>query len=163
MTTPAITLRLWSESEATRVTQLFNTPALLRNLTANLPNPYREEHALEFIRKSMQDSPTGMERAIEYHGEVVGTIGARLKGSTATIGYWIGQNYWGQGIMSQVLPRFIEALPAHITQLEAQTFAFNTASQALLRRNGFTQLPGNHYERSYDQQIYEGHSFARNR
>ncbi len=159
----AIHLRHWRAQDAARMAELLNTPALLRNLTANLPNPYTVEEARAFIQHCLCQGELGMERAIEVDGEAVGTIGARFKGATALIGYWLGEAYWGRGIMSRALPLFLDMLPPPITKLKAHTFEFNTASQALLRRCGFTQLPGHLWERSYDQQMYAGLSFERER
>ncbi len=164
-TAPApIILRPWKESEAARVAELFRSLALTRNLTSNLPNPYTQEHGLDFIRRSLHcDIARGMELAIEWQGEAIGTIGARFADNTATVGYWLGEDWWGQGIMSRALPLFIDMLPPPITLLVAHTFEFNAASQALLRRCGFTQLPGHGWERSYDQQFYATRSFERPR
>lgn len=59
--------------------------------------------------------------------------------SSATVGYWIGEEYGGQGLMTEALEavsRFaFEKL--HVTRIEAACLAENTASRALLSRCGF--------------------------
>ncbi len=133
-----ITLRPWQPADATRMAELVNTPAVYRTLAAGLPTPYRVEHALGFIA-TCSTMAHMEERAILLNGDIVGTIGATLEGQRALIGYWLGNDYWRQGIMSRALPLFIAELPPRITQLRAKCFDFNPASIALLRRCGFTQ------------------------
>ncbi len=137
-TAPTMSLRPWRAEDAPRMAQLVNNPAVYRTLAAGLPTPYRVEHALGFIAACNNASHLS-ERAIERNGEVVGTIGATLEGHRALIGYWLGEAYWRQGIMSTALPLFIAELPPRITLLHAKCFDFNPASAALLRRCGFVQ------------------------
>ncbi len=163
MTDGTITLRPWKESDAPRVLELFDNINVTRNLTANLPRPYRLEHAQEFVTRCCRAGEACPERAIEWQGETAGTIGARISGNLALIGYWLGEPYWGRRIMSRALPLYLAQLPGQVTQLRAYAFAFNAASQALLCRNGFAQQPGTFRARSYDQQEYDCLTFARPR
>ncbi len=133
-----ITLRLWRAEDAPRMAELVTHPAVSRTLAAGLPSPYRVEHALGFIA-ACNHLAYMEERAIVLGEEVVGTIGATLEGPRALIGYWLGEAYQRQGIMSAALPLFIAELPPRITQLRAKCFDFNPGSIALLRRCGFTQ------------------------
>ncbi len=135
---PTITLRPWRSQDAEHMAELVNNPAVYRTLAAGLPTPYRVEHALGFIA-ACNSMAHLKERAIVRGGEIVGTIGATLEGRRALIGYWLGEAYWRQGIMSAALPRFIAELPARVTQLRATCFDFNPASIALLQRCGFVQ------------------------
>ncbi len=141
---------------------LLNTPAVYRHLAAALPIPYTENHACNFIRLSQQE-PGMMELAIVVAGEIAGAIGAQLQGNCATIGYWLGEAYWRQGIMTRALPHFLALLPDRITRVEACVFDFNTASQALLRRCGFTQHPNRQLELAQDGQKHPTHRFTRPR
>ncbi len=121
--------------------ELLDNPAVYRFLALDLPTPYTVEHARSFI-ESCGNADDMMVYAIECGGEAVGTISARLRGRTARIGYWPGETYWRQGIMTQALPRLLDMLPDRITQVEATVFDANEASRALLRRCGFSQQPG---------------------
>ncbi len=134
----SISLRLWTAGDAARMAELVNHPAVYLTLAAGLPTPYRVEHALGFIA-ACNNAGHMLERAILHGDEVVGTIGATLDGKRALIGYWLGEAYQRQGIMSAALPLFIAELPPRITQLRAKCFDFNHASAALLRRCGFVQ------------------------
>ncbi len=139
MTAPTISLRPWRAEDAERMAELVNAPAVYRTLAAGLPTPYRVGHALGFIA-ACNNMAHMVERAIVLpNGEIAGTIGATLEGSRALIGYWLGEAYHRQGIMSAALPLFIEELPPRITQLRAKCFCFNPASAAVLRRTGFVQ------------------------
>ncbi len=158
-----ITLRYWQESDAPRVLELFNNLNVTRGLTANLPRPYELQHAQDFVQRCAAAGESCLERAIDRNGQTVGTVGCRVTDGLALIGYWLGEPYWGKRIMSRALPLYIEQLPATVTQLKACTFAFNTASQALLRRCGFTQQEDTFTERAYDRNIYTCYSFTRAR
>ncbi len=140
MPTPAITLCPWRAENAARMAQLVSHPAVHRTLPVSLPTPFRVEHALGFIA-ACNTAQQMQERAIVLGGEIIGTVGATLQGHGALLGYWLGQAYWRQGIMSNALPLFIRELPPRTTRLRAECFDFNTASIALLRRCGFCQNP----------------------
>ncbi len=139
----SISLRPWRAEDAPRMASLVNSPAVYRTLAAGLPTPYRVEHALGFIA-ACNNSCHMEERAIVLRDAsgreaIAGTVGATLEGHRALIGYWLGEAYWRQGIMTATLPLFIAELPPRITQLRAKCFDFNPGSIALLRRCGFTQ------------------------
>ncbi len=162
MNTNPISLRPWAPADAPRMAELVNNPAGYRTLAAGLPTPYRVEHALGFIT-ACNNATHMQERAIVQGKEIVGTIGATLEGRRALIGYWLGEEYWQQGIMSQALPLFIDELPPHITTLRAKCFDFNPASAALLRRCGFVQNEATTTEPAKDGQEHPVLHFERMR
>lgn len=55
------------------------------------------------------------------------------------IGYWIDQDYWGQGIASQALKQFLPLLPQ--APLFAYVASHNAGSLALIKRYGFVKVP----------------------
>ena len=80
---------------------------------------------------------------IEVKGRAVGGIGLRLGSDvmkySAELGYWLGEEFWGQGIMSEVVMAFsnycFQDFP--ICRLEAFTFANNPASARILEKAGY--------------------------
>ncbi|MFN4215538.1 GNAT family N-acetyltransferase [Exiguobacterium sp.] len=82
--------------------------------------------------------------AILYQGKLAGTIGFNdidrgIK--CGTIGYWLGQNFQGKGIMSQALETLIEYgfRDLGFNKIEIRVATGNRKSQALPERLGFKQ------------------------
>ncbi len=158
-----IALRPWRAADAPRMAALVGNPAVYRFLAAGMPTPYTEAHAAAFI-EACASEPAHVERAVVVAGEVVGTVGAELKGNTALIGFWLGEALWRRGIMARALPLFISQLPPQVAQLRAKVFDFNPASQALLRRCGFREVAsGDTFETAKDGALHRVLLFARTR
>jgi len=137
--------------------RLSDKPALLEhfrtkdvyNTTLNIPFPYREEHADWWLQKrAEQTARLGREVcfAIRTSGDrkLIGCISADTlePGTTheAEIGYWLAKPFWGQGIMTDVVRRYVEYAfrELKVVRLTAHTFEFNRASARVLEKNGFT-------------------------
>lgn len=60
-------------------------------------------------------------------------------GHKAEIGFWLGKPYWGQGIMTKVLPVACQhAINCwYLVRIEASVFDGNTRSQRVLEKCGF--------------------------
>ena len=76
----------------------------------------------------------------------IGSIGIRPLGGdetrTAELGYWLGEEYWGRGIMSdaaKVFARWVleNFTPEEVQRLEASVYGINEASQKVVRKAGF--------------------------
>ena len=59
---------------------------------------------------------------------------------TAEVGYYIGEDYWGQGIMSAALSEAVEDYfkTTEVVRLFATPFDYNKASAKVLEKAGFT-------------------------
>jgi RimJ/RimL family protein N-acetyltransferase len=83
--------------------------------------------------------------AIEVDGQAVGGIGVifgeGVFARSGRFGYWLGEAYWGRGIMTQavaivapyVMSRF------RLVRLDAPVFAWNPASMRVLEKCGFVK------------------------
>lgn len=137
---PKPVLRPWQTSDASPLATLLGNPHVHRFLSPTLPRPYGLQEAEEFIRFCHQNS--ALERAILAGHTLVGGIGARLSKETADLGYWLGEPYWRQGIMSQAIPLFLaelQTLAPQVRHITAQVYDFNNASRSLLLACGFQQ------------------------
>lgn len=137
-------LRSWRHDDAGALAKYANNRKVWRNLGDRFPHPYTLELAeqwLETVRTGDLDEETA---AIEIAGEAVGGIGVRSAADpayakTAGLGYWIGEPFWGQGLMTEV----VGLLTAHlfetrgIARVEAWVFGWNPASGRVLEKNGF--------------------------
>lgn len=75
-------------------------------------------------------------RTIITEGQVAGFILKYEINGNAEIGYWIGKQFWSQGIATTALTNFLEELP--IRPLHARAAKDNVASIRVLEKCGFT-------------------------
>lgn len=77
---------------------------------------------------------------IDVDGEVVGVFSVGLKSlHKASLGYWLGEPFWGRGIMTEALNK-ISKFGFNVLKLkriEASVYPHNEASAAVLLANGF--------------------------
>ena len=119
-----------------------NNLKVAKNMTDQFPYPYGEENGKQFIHFASQGEFIHL-FAIEVDGKAVGGIGIHPQGDimkkNAELGYWLGEKYWGKGIISAAIKEMIAFAFEHydITRIYARPFGSNTASQKVLEKNGF--------------------------
>jgi RimJ/RimL family protein N-acetyltransferase len=59
---------------------------------------------------------------------------------TAEFGYWLAEKFWGQGIMSEVVPAFVDYCfkEFSLNRIFAMPHSNNPASARVLEKAGFT-------------------------
>ncbi|MDR3239239.1 MAG: GNAT family N-acetyltransferase, partial [Clostridiales bacterium] len=81
--------------------------------------------------------------AITADGVVVGSIGvfrkANIHSRTGELGYYIGEAYWGKGIVKEAVKQICSFIfeSTDIIRIYAEPFAFNAASCRVLEKAGF--------------------------
>ncbi|MER5533641.1 GNAT family N-acetyltransferase [Streptomyces mirabilis] len=78
---------------------------------------------------------TVLVQTVTVDGVPAGNLVAWWEGERRFIGYWLGRPYWGRGIGTKALTRFLEL--ERNRPLYADPFTGNTASIRLLERHGF--------------------------
>jgi [ribosomal protein S5]-alanine N-acetyltransferase len=77
--------------------------AIWQNLRDMFPHPYLMEHAVTWIATASEPDPPAA-LAIEFDGNCCGGIGYVLGSDihrfSAEMGYWLGREHWGKGVMS---------------------------------------------------------------
>lgn len=137
-----VSLRPWRDSDLESLVKYGNNPKIANNLSDGFPHPYTEEVAREFL-KVFAEKKSHLILAIDVNGEAVGSIGIHLRKDiyrkNAEIGYWLGEPFWGKGILSKVVPQMVEKgfEKFDIVRLYAPIFARNKASQRVLEKCGF--------------------------
>jgi len=138
---PAV-LRPWRAEDAAVIVAYANDREVWINLRDAFPHPYTLADAEAYVRRMIaQTKPTGF--AIEVDGQAVGSVGFKLgedvERTGAEIGYWLGQPFWGRGIMTAVVAAASRwAIEAHdLTRIFAVPFAWNVASARVLEKAGF--------------------------
>ena len=81
--------------------------------------------------------------AITVNGKVIGSIGAfrqtNIHNKTAELGYYIAEEYWGKGIMTEAVKQLCDYVFSHtdIIRIYAEPFAYNIGSCRVLEKAGF--------------------------
>ena len=84
--------------------------------------------------KIMQDRRV-IVRTVIFEGRVAGNIVAFWRGETREVGYWIGRDYWGKGIATEALSRFLRLVRGR--PLYAGVAKHNLGSIRVLQKCGF--------------------------
>ncbi len=136
------TLRPWQTGDATALVRHADNIRVWENLRDSFPHPYTLSDARSWIEKA-NSIPRGLHFAIVVNDEAVGgiglTIGADIHKGSAEMGYWLAENYWRKGIVTEAviaLRRYAFA-NLNLCRIFAGVFESNTASQRVLEKAGF--------------------------
>jgi len=136
------TIRPWRLDDAESLAKHANNRKVWLELRDRFPHPYTVNDAHEFLQRTIAEQPA-TRFCIAIDGVVAGGIGIRLgqdvNRHSATLGYWLGEDFWGRGIMTEavaVLSDFcFENFP--LRRISAEVFANNPASARVLEKAGF--------------------------
>ena len=135
-------LRPFHDGDQASIARYANNRRVWLNLRDGFPHPYTGADADAWVRRfARQDPPT--QCGVEVRGEVVGGIGITpqedVHRRSAEIGYWLGEPFWGRGIMSEAVPAFTAYALAtfDVCRLYATVFEWNRASARILEKAGY--------------------------
>lgn len=135
-------LRPWNLDDLSSLVEQANNPRIARFMTDQFPHPYTPENGKNFISMASGRNPQTI-MAIAVDGKAVGGIGLHPQQDiycrNAEMGYWLGEAYWGHGIMTRAIIEMIKygfGLPG-IDRIFARPFATNLPSQKVLQKAGF--------------------------
>ena len=144
--TERLRLRPVAPSDRDELIALINDYEVSKWLT-RVKYPYTASDFDEFLVYSGQN-PLWI---IEYHGAVAGCIGL-----VGEFGYWLGQSFWGKGIVPEaaraILSDHFKNPRAHVVY--SSYFLGNEKSRAILARLGFSPLGATTQRHS----LAQGHS-----
>jgi ribosomal-protein-alanine N-acetyltransferase len=157
-------VRRYIASDAVSMAKAANNPNVAQSLRNRFPSPYSLADAQSWINfcTTPQESPHYTFAIVHpTTGDVMGSIeitpGEDVHCRTAELGYWIGEEYWGKGIMGEVVVAFVDSVfedlkvkdkdgnELGLTRIWAHMFAHNQGSEAVVKKAGF---------------VYEGRSRA---
>ncbi|HWR22838.1 MAG TPA: GNAT family N-acetyltransferase [Feifaniaceae bacterium] len=140
----AYTLRLWRMEDAERVAELADNPGIAKNLLNAFPSPYGLEDAKTYLSRCIEAGEgKRLDRAVEVDGRAAGSVsvipGEDVYEKSAEIGYWLGEPYWGLGIMTRAVREISELAFSKfdIVRIQAEVFSDNKASCRVLERAGY--------------------------
>lgn len=137
-----IAIRNWKHGDLNSLVLHANNIKVWNNLRNYFPHPYTEENGKVWLDKVVDALPA-VNLAIDVDGQAVGGIGLILNGDvyikSAEIGYWIGEEYWGQGITTEAVRLMTEYAFYYfdLLRLYAEVFENNKASMRVLEKNGY--------------------------
>jgi RimJ/RimL family protein N-acetyltransferase len=136
------TIRPWRLDDAESVARHANNRKVWIALCDVFPHPYTVEDAHEFLQRAISEQPT-TKFCIEVDGAGAGGISIRpgqdVHRHTAGLGYWLGEDFWRRGIMSEAVAAFTDFCFDNflLHRIYAEAFANNPASARVLEKVGF--------------------------
>jgi RimJ/RimL family protein N-acetyltransferase len=120
-----------------------NNINVAKQLRDRFPHPYMRAHATAFLKFAVGGEGEPANMAIDRDGEAVGGIGfvpgTDVERFSSEIGYWLSEEYWGQGIATEA----VVLVTAHVfdrlnmLRLFALPFADNAGSIRVLEKAGY--------------------------
>ena len=136
-------LRPFRQGDAASLARYANNRKIWANVRDHFPHPYTEAHAERYLRQ-LAGHPEETVFAIDQNGQVIGSAGLKNMGDpvyrlSREIGFWLGEPFWGKGIMTETIGRIVEFgfRELGLIRIQAEVFDHNPASMHILSKNGF--------------------------
>jgi [ribosomal protein S5]-alanine N-acetyltransferase len=136
-------VRPWRLEDAEALAANADSDTVWATVRDRFPHPYTLD-----VARAWLSATTAAERpvnfAIEVGGEAAGGIGFMLQSDvdrvSAEIGYWLGDRFWGRGVMSEVVREVTERGFGlyDLSRIFAVPFEHNVASHRVLERAGYS-------------------------
>ena len=145
LVSPRLSLRLLDAQDAVWVEPAVSNPKVAL-MTGSIPHPYPVGAANDYVKnkKISFDQGTELSLVIERGQDrtPIGVISLRFAATEAEIGYWLAQEFWGQGYASEAATRLLAFAfdELGVTRVVSGTFKENPASLAVLKKLKFQLL-----------------------
>jgi RimJ/RimL family protein N-acetyltransferase len=149
LSTERLLLRPLRPDDAAPLFALFNNWNVVRFLSSP-PWPYTLDDARWFVRSAITHAAELNEEvlAITHDDAFIGVIGVRFReanalqrGAGPNIGYWIGEPFWGRGLMSEAVRAFVRHIfkVCENDAIYSGAFTENVASLRVQEKIGFVR------------------------
>ena len=151
-------LRPWHINDLETLVSIANNQNIAKYMADVFPHPYTHEKGKSFIEFATTN-PTATIFAITVDNVPVGSIGLHLQSDilrkNAEIGYWLAEEYWGKGIMTDAVHQIVKYgfENLDIVRIFARIYGTNIPSQKLVEKCDF-KLEG-----KYDKTIFKNNEF----
>lgn len=146
------TERLWLRwpraADAETIARLAGDPAVATQ-TATIPHPYNVADAEAYVLRARSENARGdgLVLALSFKRQpsdaigVIGAHGANFRGS-AQLGYWLGREHWGQGLMTEAARVFVDLIfgVSSVGEIVCDALPDNAASRRIQEKLGFVSL-----------------------
>jgi RimJ/RimL family protein N-acetyltransferase len=140
----------WPKVQDSVAIERIHGSRTIAEMTGVLPHPYPKGEAERFVFENRKRNATGsmLSLAITPRDQphlYMGRIGSRAlaDGPNSTgrcsLGYWLGEAYWGNGIATEAAHALIDAIFSFtdMREIEASARVINPASRRVLEKCGF--------------------------
>jgi len=161
-----LSFETWKNEDVESLVIHANNPEVSKCLRDSFPFPYTRGNALTWIRINETKVPP-LNFAIHLDQVCAGGVGLVPKEDVyrknGEIGYWLGQPFWNQGIITRAIAFITEYAFSNfdLIRLYAEVFSNNPASMRALEKNGFHReaiIPRSILKRG---EILDAHVWAR--
>ena len=139
-----VKIRKWRISDAADLASAVSNKKVQDNLRDGLPYPYTEQDGTEYIQAMLSaDENNTFAFAVAVDDKAIGSISVfrqeNIHRRTAELGYYIAEEFWGKGIMTEAIKQICEYVfqNSDIIRIFAEPFAENKASCRVLEKAGF--------------------------
>lgn len=140
----SLVLRPWKMSDLEGLLTFADNKKIADNLTDAFPHPYSREDGINYISAHQEGGAYNPLQvfAIEVDGIACGSIGVfpqtDVHRKNAEMGYWLAEEHWGKGIMTEAVKQMIEYgfKTFDINRIFARPYSTNLASQRVLEKAG---------------------------
>jgi RimJ/RimL family protein N-acetyltransferase len=138
-------LRPWQIEDIASLAENANNINIWNNVRDSFPHPYTIEDGQAYITMDMQ-RPYIQNLAIVIDDKAVGGVGivpqTDVERFSAEMGYWIGEYYWGKGIVTEVVKTALNYFFSHreIVRIYAFVYEYNISSMRVLEKAGFRKV-----------------------
>lgn len=163
-----IELRSYRTTDVGALVEIANNENVSRYLADRFPFPYTEEDAIWWIGIGSKQHDC-VNFVIENNGVLVGGIGIEpqrgQRRHCAEIGYWLGQQYWGNGIATAAVLKMTDYSFSELglQRLYAPVLEPNRASMRVLEKCGYALEGIFKNEVCKNEAFYNVHYYAKNR
>ncbi len=135
-------LRPWTKNDLESLIKYANNPKISEMMSDKFIHPYTHGQGEKFIGFATKEKPYRI-LAIDVEGEAVGAIGIHpgtdIYCKNAELGYWLGEPFWGKGIMTKAVVEMVDYGFQNwdINRIYARPYGTNAGSQKVLEKAGF--------------------------
>jgi [ribosomal protein S5]-alanine N-acetyltransferase len=139
---PGINIREIIEDDKYSIVKYADNKNISTNLRDAFPFPYTLEDAENWLALINDNFPKRA-FAIANNEELIGAIGIEpcrdVNRFAGELGYWLGEPYWGKGIATLVVQKFIKYAFEYydLIKIFAYVFSSNASSSRVLIKAGF--------------------------
>jgi RimJ/RimL family protein N-acetyltransferase len=154
LTTPHLTIRPYHPSDAAELARIANNKFISCNMTNRFPSPYTVADAHIWLTKALNPKESGVYAwtiSLAPTGPPIGGCGLEpgsdIHCRNAEIGYWLGEEYWGNGYGSELCaaltrwafeqPKGVSGEGESLLRIGAGVYGGNVGSGRVLRRCGY--------------------------
>ena len=137
-------LRGWFDGDEESLQKHADNPNVSTYLLDRFPYPYTINDADKWVTY-MQHQKILTNFAIAIDGQVCGGIAVDLiidaNSKAAEIGYWLGEPYWGKGIITEAVKLLTDYTfkTLDVIRVQAGVFGQNAASMRVLEKAGYVK------------------------